>query len=57
MTFKKDKYVVIKNILSKDIVNIAHNYIMRKKKLYDFLIDKIISLDDFSTRLGFIIFI
>ena len=40
MTFKKDKYVVIKNILSKDIVNIAHNYIMRKKKLYDFLIDK-----------------
>lgn len=40
MSFKKDNYVLIKNILSKDVVKLAHNYIMRKKKLYDFLIDK-----------------
>ena len=40
MSFKKDKYVVIKNILSKDVVQIAYNYITQKKKVYDLLVDK-----------------
>ena len=44
MSFKKNKYIIIKNILSKDIVELAYNYIMRKKKVYDILIDgKIVS--------------
>ena len=39
MSFKKNKYIVIKNILSKDVVELAYNYIMRKKKVYDILVD------------------
>ena len=44
MSFKKNKYIVIKNILSKDVVELTYNYIMRKKKVYDILVDgKIVS--------------
>lgn len=40
MSFKKNKYIVIKNILSKDVIRLAHNYIIQKKKVYDLLVDK-----------------
>jgi hypothetical protein len=44
MSFQKNKYIVIRNILSKDIVDLAHRYIMRKKQVYDLLADnKIVS--------------
>ena len=40
MSFKKDKYIVIKNILSKDVVKLTYNYMIQKKKVYDLLVDK-----------------
>ena len=40
MSFKEDKYIVIKNFLSKDVVELAHNYVTQKKKVYDLLLDK-----------------
>ena len=32
MSFEKEKYVVIKNILSKDVLKLSYNYITQKKK-------------------------
>lgn len=40
MSFEKEKYVVIKNILSKDVLKLSYNYITQKKKVYDFMLEE-----------------
>ena len=39
MSFKKNKYTVIKNAISKDLANFLYNYVLLKKNIYKILIN------------------
>jgi len=52
MSFKKDKYLVIKKVIDKDLALFLNNYLSVKKQVYDTCIkEKYIS--SFETMLGF----
>lgn len=52
MSFKKDKYLVIKKVIDKDLALFLNNYLCVKKQVYDTCIkEKYIS--SFETMLGF----
>tara|TARA_B110000977_G_scaffold39705_1_gene53331 strand:+ start:366 stop:1022 length:657 start_codon:yes stop_codon:yes gene_type:complete len=41
MSFKKNKYTVLKNVISKDVANFCYSYFLNKRKVAEFLSDKI----------------
>jgi hypothetical protein len=40
MSFKKNKYKIIKNAISKDLANFLYNYVLLKRNIYKILIEK-----------------
>ena len=40
MSFKKNKYTVLKNIISKDVADMAYSYFLNKRKVTRFLFDQ-----------------
>ena len=53
MTFKKEKYKIIRKAVSKDIVDFVNNYILLKEQVHDTLKDSryiIPFSDDWGTR-------
>jgi len=41
MSFKKNKYTVLKNVISKDVTNFCYSYFLKKRKVAKFLSDRI----------------
>ena len=41
MSFKKNKYTVLENVISKDVANFCYFYFLNKRKVAEFLSDKI----------------
>jgi len=41
MSFKKNKYTVLKNVISKDVTNFCYSYFLNKRKVAKFLSDRI----------------
>ena len=39
MSFKKNKYTVLKNVISKDISDMAYSYLLNKRKVVRVLFD------------------
>ena len=52
MNFKKDKYVVLKNVIDKDLALFLSNYLRIKKQVYDTCL-KERHISPFETMLGF----
>tara|TARA_R100001530_G_scaffold124059_2_gene92163 strand:- start:449 stop:1117 length:669 start_codon:yes stop_codon:yes gene_type:complete len=40
MSFKKNKYEIVRNAISKEEANLIYNYFLNKKRSYDFLMEK-----------------
>ena len=51
MSFKKNKYTVIKNAISKDLATYCYNYILMKKQVYDTCLEARY-ISPFETMLG-----
>ena len=52
MSFKKNKYVIIKQAVSKDLATFVANYFLMKKQVYDTCIEKRY-ISPFETTLGY----
>jgi len=54
MNFKKDNYLIIKNVISKEIANICYEYLLLKRKVGTFLINNkyVSEFDDSFGKLG-----
>ena len=40
MSFKKNKYTVLKNVISKDVADMAYSYLLNKRKVARVLFDE-----------------
>ena len=40
MSFKKNKYTVLKNVISKDVADMAYSYFLNKRKVAEFYLMK-----------------
>ena len=40
MSFKKNKYTILKNVISKDVADMAYSYLLNKRKVARFLFDE-----------------
>ena len=40
MSFKKNKYTVLKNVISKDVADMAYSYFLNKRKVARVLLDE-----------------
>ena len=40
MNFKKDNYIIVKNVLSKDVCDVAYNYLLLKRKVANYFFEK-----------------
>jgi len=40
MNFKKDNYIIVKNVLNKDVCDIAYNYLLLKRKVANYFFEK-----------------
>jgi len=40
MSFKKNKYTVLKNVISKEVADMAYSYFLNKRKVAEFLFDQ-----------------
>lgn len=40
MNFKKDNYIIVKNVLSKNVCDVAYNYLLLKRKVANYFFEK-----------------
>ena len=51
MSFKKNKYTVLKNVVSKEVADLAYSYLLNKRKVARFLFDEL-WLSPFTSYFG-----